>query len=437
LRSRLSLNQKPSMRLRADRDIRPEATAGTAVVLADGTNATALVDSYVNGNRGSHRDLVEKKMIHDLNEIVQPDCSFTRILLTREGANLGPWELQLEDVAENRIPISQSGSGLKTILLTLICYHLVPHAKQQREDRSNYLFCFEELENNLHPAVQRRLFGFLRKRAVEEGFKVFVTTHSSAVIDLFGNDSEAQILHVTNDGTKALVRTISSYLHKCHVLDDLDVRASDLLQANALVWVEGPSDVLYFNRWIELWTDGALQEKVHYQCVWYGGALLADMGFHLQDDGASDELLAEKAAADERADALVNALRVNRHAIVLMDSDRRSESDLLKERVERIRREVTQAHGEAWITAGREVENYIPIETLRLVLKNPNLAQPEKLADIFEYVNRPSWKGNKVALAHKIVPMLRKAELEKTLDLAPMLDLVCGRIREWNGIRKQ
>ena len=39
---------------------------------------------------------------------------------------------------------------------------------------------------------------------------------------------------------------VDTYRDSCHILDDLEARASDLLQANGIVWVEGPSDRIYF-----------------------------------------------------------------------------------------------------------------------------------------------------------------------------------------------
>src|SRR5690606_30637215 len=129
------------------------------------------------------------------------------------------------------------------------------------------------------PAVQRRLFRYLRDRAVRDKFLLFLTTHSSAVIDLFSRDDQAQLVHVRHDGRKATVEPVTCHLSRGRVLDDLDVRASDLLQAIVVVWVEGPSDRLYFNRWVELWSGGELMEQVHYQCVWYGGSNIAGVSF--------------------------------------------------------------------------------------------------------------------------------------------------------------
>ena len=66
-------------------------------------------------------------------------------------------------------------------------------------DRSNIDFCFEELENNLHPAIQKRLFRFLRDVVRNEHCVMLITTHSHVVIDLFSNDEDAQLIHVSHD----------------------------------------------------------------------------------------------------------------------------------------------------------------------------------------------------------------------------------------------
>lgn len=124
---------------------------------------------------------------------------------------------------------------------------------------STYLFAFEELENNLHPALLRRLLMHLRQVAVTSGCIVVLTTHSSTVIDMFSGDDRAQLLHVTHDGTSSHVGAVEDYGRAAGVLDDLDVRASDLLQSNGVIWVEGPSDRIYLNHWISLWSQGQLR----------------------------------------------------------------------------------------------------------------------------------------------------------------------------------
>jgi putative ATP-dependent endonuclease of the OLD family len=143
---------------------------------------------------------------------------------------------------------------------------------------------FEELENNLHPALQRRLLSYIREFSIENSIPIFLTTHSSVFIDFFSRDESAKIIHVTSDGSVSRTEVAQTFIKHNSIIDDLDVRASDLLQANCIIWVEGPSDRIYVNRWVELESSGTLKEGQHYQCVFYGGRLLS----HLSAAGPND-----------------------------------------------------------------------------------------------------------------------------------------------------
>src|SRR5262249_53947703 len=135
-----------------------------------------------------------------------------------------------------------------------------------------------------------------------------------------------------------------TYVEHRGILDDLDVRASDLLQANAVIWVEGPSDRIYVNRWIDLWSEGKLRESAHYQIVFYGGRLLA----HID------------AGSPEEASEAVKIVRVNRNAAVLIDSDKKAAVDEINKTKARVMSEVVSMNGLGWVTSPREVEHYIP-----------------------------------------------------------------------------
>jgi hypothetical protein len=313
--------------------------------------------------------------------------------------------------------MSQSGSGIKTVLLVLIHLLVIPYLRQQQ--LSSFLFGFEELENNLHPSIQRRLFLFLRRKAVEEKCTFFVTTHSNIVIDLFGKDEAAQVLHVQHDGARATVSQVSSYLHGHNVIRDLGVKASDLLQSNAVVWVEGPSDRIYFNRWVDLWTGGALVDGIHYQCLPYGGSLLAHLSFD----------------SPEAVEEMVQSLRINRHAVVLMDSDRGKPEDALKDRVQRVANELRSCGGIPWVTAGKEVENYIPVSAFQEMFENGQLPGPTQYSDVFTYLESNGHRStDKVRLARAVCPKMTKDMLAETLDFEQTLNSVCEQIRKWNDM---
>ena len=60
-------------------------------------------------------------------------------------------------------------------------------------------FVFEELENNLHPALQRRLFNYLKDWSIMNKVTVFFTTHSNIPINLFSSDKNSKIVHLTSN----------------------------------------------------------------------------------------------------------------------------------------------------------------------------------------------------------------------------------------------
>lgn len=406
-------------RVVSDRDIVQEPSGDSLFVEPNGRGVTNVIQRFLNDRRHD-ASLIEETLLQELNAIFRPDADFTRILARQAGAT-GMWEIFLEESGKGRVPLSQTGSGLKTVLLVLANLLLVPRIAEDSKPMSDYFFGFEELENNLHPAIQRRLFTYLRQKAIAEKCHFFITTHSNVVIDLFSGDENAQLLHVTHDGECSSVKTIETSAHGRDVLDDLGVRASDLLQTNAVVWVEGPSDVLYFNRWIELWSGDKLKEGIHYQCLPVGGSSHAHFSFE----------------SPECVNEMIRALKINGHAILLADSDKGGPNAPLDEHTQRLAKEVQDVGGYAWITAGREIENYIPASVLQEVLGDPSLSGPDQFADVLRFVadyreNKTSPK--KVVFARQVIPLLTRESLASTLDMSEHLVRICGLIGEWNRV---
>lgn len=418
------LTGKIFKRLRAERDIvaEGEASSWPPVVSENGEGTTGTIVAFLT-NSSLPREVVEVTSLNSLNRIYEPDCSFSRLLAQRIGPGTPAWEVYLiEKSTQIPVPLSQTGSGFKTILLTLVYLYLIPLLEGQPVQ--NYIFAFEELENNLHPAAQRRLMRFIRDFALEQGCYTFLTTHSNVIIDMFSRDNRAQIIHTTYDGAKATATRAETYVDNRGICDDLGIRASDLLQANSIFWVEGPSDRLYVNRWIDLWSNGELQEGVHYQCMFYGGRLLA----HISALDPEQKL----------ADA-VPILRLNRNAIFLMDSDRETSSDDISSTKKRIAQEITGMGGVAWITDGREVENYIPAKVIAEHYGRSTVPKSGKYEDLAEYLDRniggdegKRFEKAKVEFATSVCPMLSREILQDTLDLPARLTEICDKIRSWN-----
>ena len=410
---------KKFMLLRSERDIKPENRADMSLNDQNGTGATGLIKEFIH-REDYPTDLVEEKMLEELNKIMEPDSSFNDISVQKLAAN-GMWEIFLKEEKKGRIALSQSGSGLKTVLLVLIYILLIPHVDGRSLD--NYIFAFEELENNLHPSLQRRLFGYLRNFAVDNNTIFFFTTHSNVVIDLFSNDDQAQLYHIEHDGNEANIRAVKTYIEKAGIIDDLDIRASDLLQSNGVVWVEGPSDKLYINRWIDIWSEGKIKEGTHYQCVFYGGRLLS----HLSAE-----------PPDNREEDPINILLTNRNAIIIMDSDKLNKSQEINDTKKRIRKEINDVGGFCWITQGKEIEHYIPKSVLSSYYDMEISNEIDRYTPFDDYLDTikegegKRYLSKKVLFAEEIIPLFSKENLSSWLDLGTQIDKVIENIKNGN-----
>lgn len=418
-------------RLFADRDIRPENPDIQLRLFADGRGATNIIRRYVvTSNPTFPREVIQRELLDALNEVFGSDGKFTEIEPKLHddapGKQSGEWEVFLGEAKKGLIPLSSSGSGLKTVFLVLLNLLVVP--KIEKKQNSEFTFAFEELENNLHPALLRRLFQYLENYAVRERATIFLTTHSSTALDLFGVSKNAQIIHVTHDGEAARAVTVSAHFDHLGVISELGAKPSDLLQANGIIWVEGPSDCIYLNKWLDLYTGGRLQEGRDYQCAFYGGSLLARTQF------TSPEI-AEK--------ELVNLFRVNPNIVVVCDGDRPAKGSRAKQRVRRIRSEVRKIPGaHIWVTAGREIENYLPGVVLAKALELTSLPDPAQYDLFFPRKGAPGTsyvetKANRKGIDKMELAVLSAAQMDKAM-MVPRFDwdsemkAIVERVDSWN-----
>lgn len=280
---------------------------------------------------------------------------FLAAVLGRPSAELlVPHDADTVHVAlEGRVrPLSHLGAGLEqAVLLATICTEYEDH-----------LVLIEEPDLFMHPTLQRQFLRHLRDDS--SGNTYVVTTHSAALLDT----DWANVFRVDwtpERGTR--VSLVSGPADRAQLATSLGFRASDLVQANAVIWVEGPSDRIYIKRWLELADelDGneptdRLLEGVHFSFVMYGGRL----GQHLTASeivrGADCVDASRGASSDAEVDRLVEIYRINRHAVFVLDSDRASDADDLAPYKTRLAQEFAESdEGLLWVTAGRTIENYV------------------------------------------------------------------------------
>lgn len=204
-----------------------------------------FIRKFINNDKYDE-SFVESLILDELNSIMKPDALFSSIRVQQVNYDKDTqykWEVFLEEKG-HRYAFSKSGSGLKTILLILINLYLIPQTNNYRN--KEIVYAFEEIENNLHPALQRRVFEYLYRYSVSNNTPIFLTSHSHIAINTYFGKDRVNMFHVVKDTGISSIKSISTGTEVSDLLDDLDVKASDLFQSNGIIWVEGPSDRIYY-----------------------------------------------------------------------------------------------------------------------------------------------------------------------------------------------
>lgn len=423
--SRHVVRLNPDRNLIAEKFERPFVHASElSELLPSGVGYARLVFTFslVDGRD----DRLLERVLEHLNAIVGTSPPFRQISARTIAPN--EWEVALRQGNDGEwIRASDLGHGIRTILIILCQLYLIPELVKDDRKPSRFAFLVEELENNLHPILFRRLLLHLLKFSRQNDALFFITSHSSAAIDLLLSQQGTQIIRVSK-GEDGYTRcdTLTNRSEARHAIDDLGVKATDLLQSNGAIWIEGPSDRIYLRRWIELESEGELIENVHFSFIMYGGRVLSHFGI---DEGAADDV--------------IQLMPINRNGWIVMDSDFANEeeqqTDDLNPTKKRVREQATANGWTAWVTQHREIENYLPDS----VVQHADIGIPRPTGPFDKvphlHPRAPADKPfDKVKLAHTAAALLDETNVyERGDDLRARVRALCNAIRRWNGMEEK
>jgi hypothetical protein len=205
-----------------------------------------------------------------------------------------------------------------------------------RSDEQPMALFVDEIEAHLHPSAVRELVLIIRENF--PNIQLFIATHSTDLLDAMEEDWRLYRFSMPK-AWATQVELVSAKEDQLEVITDLGYRPTQLFLANAVIFVEGPSDVLYIQALLRQ-IDRSLVEGRDYTFLLYGGSNVRHVSYI------------------DQGESLVKLLDCVHFPVVVCDRDR-SDDDPLKNAVEFLREQAKLYGRDVIITPGYEIESIV------------------------------------------------------------------------------
>lgn len=269
------------------------------------------------------------------------------------------------------------------------------------------IITIDEMELHLYPALQKRVLKEIKD--IYNNHQFFISTHSNILIST-PLDQRIFFIQKIKDSTQIDPRKTTFELFE--ILDDLGVKASDILQSNGVIWVEGPSDKIIFQNWLK--KIGVSESDLNQiSFVFYGGSLISHIKF--------PELL-----------------KLNRNCVVIQDSDKKSKDDELGPQKILVEEECKNIDIYCWTLNVREIENYFPLDSIIKYIENYTRREIKDPLIFNDYTNIEeiifNYRQSKPRNARRILNYITKNDILNNKELYTNLIKIKKMIQAWNKL---
>jgi len=295
--------------------------------------------------------------------------------------------LETEDQFGKIVPLANRGLGVQRLAMVAFLKYLADHGGNGKK---GVIFGIEEPETFLHPSAQRDLINAFRQLK-EKNYQIIMTSHSPVFAAEASKDDLILVSRQSGEASIVQGQQLSADL----IVEELGILPRDQIAGfSACVFVEGPSDETYL--------------ETATKTLKASGRLPADF--------AEVNIGIVLAAGDNLRFYVEKGLlkKLNRKFAVVIDSDKKSPTDSLSEKLLRWKTICESDGGVFVILRKRTMENYLHPEAIRRVLgRNVSV---EDFNDVKSQIsNQYDWR-------HHLKPVVKAMTAGEILEMDKFSD---------------